>query len=148
MFNEFKEFVMKGNVVDMAVGIVIGGAFGTIVNSLVNDVIMPPVGLMMGGVDFANMFVALKEGAKAAGPYATLAAAKDAGAVTLSYGLFVNSIISFLIVAFALFMLIKGVNNMRREAPAAAPITKDCPRCFTAVPIKATRCSACTSDIA
>ena len=148
MFNEFKEFVMKGNVVDMAVGIVVGGAFGTIVNSLVNDVIMPPVGLMMGGVDFANMFVALKEGAKAAGPYATLAAAKDAGAVTLSYGLFVNSIISFLIVAFALFMLIKGVNNMRREAPAAAPITKDCPRCFTAVPIKATRCSACTSDIA
>ena len=148
MFNEFKEFVMKGNVVDMAVGIVIGGAFGTIVNSLVNDVIMPPVGLMMGGVDFANMFVALKEGAKAAGPYATLAAAKDAGAVTLSYGLFVNSIISFLIVAFALFMLIKGVNNLRREAPAAAPITKDCPRCFTAVPIKATRCSACTSDIA
>ena len=149
MFNEFKEFAMKGSVVDMAVGIVIGGAFGTIVKSLVDDVIMPPVGLMMGGVDFANMFATLKEGAKAAGPYATLAAAKDAGAVTLSYGLFINAIIGFLIITFALFMLIKGMNNSRREAStAAAPATKDCPRCLTAVPIKATRCSACTSDIA
>ena len=148
MLKEFKEFVMRGNVVDMAVGIVIGGAFGTVVNRVVDDVIMPPVGLLMGGVDFANLFVALKDGAKAAGPYATLAAAKDAGAVTVNYGLFINSVISFIIVAFALFMLIKAMNSMKREAEAAPPpSTKECPRCLTAVPLKATRCSACTSDI-
>ena len=121
MFKEFKEFAMRGNVVDMAVGIIIGGAFGTIVKSLVSDVIMPPIGLLLGGVDFGDFFLTLKEGATA-GPYATLDAAKEAGAVTLSYGLFVNAVISFLIVAFAVFLLIKGINSMKRkeeEAPAA-----------------------------
>ena len=124
MLKEFKEFAMRGNVLDMAVGIIIGAAFGTIVTSLVNDVIMPPVGLALGGVDFTNMFVTLREGAKAAGPYASLAAAKDAGAVTLNYGIFVNSIVSFLIVAFAIFMIVKGANSLKQkqvEAPAAPP---------------------------
>ena len=124
MLREFKEFAMRGNVLDMAVGIIIGAAFGTIVNSLVTDVIMPPVGLALGGVDFTNMFVTLREGAKAAGPYASLAAAKDAGAVTLNYGMFVNSIVSFLIVAFAIFMIVKGANSLKQqqaEAPAAPP---------------------------
>jgi len=128
MLKEFKEFAMRGNVLDMAVGIVIGAAFGTIVNSLVTDVIMPPVGLALGGVDFTNMFVTLRDGAKAAGPYASLAAAKDAGAVTLNYGLFVNSIVSFLIVAFAIFMVVKGANSLKRqqaEAPAPPAPTKD-----------------------
>jgi len=124
MFKEFKEFALKGNVVDMAVGIIIGGAFGTIIGSLVNDVLMPPIGLALGGVDFSNIFLTLKEGAKAAGPYASVAAAKEAGAVTVNIGLFINSVISFLIVAFALFLLIKGMNAARRKevaAPAPPP---------------------------
>ena len=124
MLKEFREFAMRGNVVDMAVGIVIGGAFGTIVGSLVKDVLMPPIGLALGGVDFASLFVTLKEGAKPAGPYASLAEAQAAGAVTVNYGLFINSIVSFLIVAWALFMIIKGMNRMKREqaaAPAAPP---------------------------
>ena len=128
MLKEFKEFAMRGNVLDMAVGIIIGAAFGTIVNSLVTDVIMPPVGLALGGVDFTNMFVTLREGAKAAGPYASLAAAKDAGAVTLNYGMFVNSIVSFLIVAFAVFMVVKGANSLKQkqaEAPAPPAPTAD-----------------------
>jgi len=148
MFEEFKKFAMRGNVVDMAVGIIIGGAFGTIVKSLVSDVIMPPVGLLLGGVDFADVFITLKEGA-AAGPYATVAAAKEAGAVTLNAGLFINSMISFLIVAFAVFLLIKGMNSLQKEKeePSAEPTEKDCPHCFTAIPIKATRCPHCTSEI-
>jgi large conductance mechanosensitive channel len=121
MLKEFKEFAMRGNVVDMAVGIVIGGAFGTIVGSLVNDVLMPPIGLLLGGVDFASFFATLKDGAKAAGPYTSLADAKAAGAVTINYGVFINSVISFLIVAFALFMVIKGMNKMKREQAAAPP---------------------------
>jgi len=124
MLREFKEFAMRGNVLDMAVGIIIGAAFGTIVNSLVNDVIMPPVGLALGGADFTNMFVVLRDGAKAAAPYASLADAKAAGAVTLNYGVFVNSIISFLIVAFAIFMIVKSANSLKQqqaEAPAAPP---------------------------
>ena len=124
MLREFKEFAMRGNVLDMAVGIIIGAAFGTIVTSFVNDVIMPPIGLALGGVDFTNMFVTLREGAKAAGPYASLADAKAAGAVTLNYGLFVNSIVSFLIVAFAIFMIVKGANSLKQkqaEAPATPP---------------------------
>ena len=129
MLKEFKEFAMRGNVIDMAVGIIIGAAFGTIVSSLVNDVIMPPVGLALGGVDFTNMFVTLRDGTKAAGPYASLADAKAAGAVTLNYGLFVNSIVSFLIVAFAIFMVVKGANSLKQqqaEAPATPPApTKD-----------------------
>lgn len=148
MFKEFKEFAMRGNVVDMAVGIIIGGAFGTIVKSLVSDVMMPPLGLMMGGVDFSDLFITLKEGATA-GPYVTLAAAQAAGAVTISYGLFINAIISFLIVAFAVFLLIKGINKLQREkeSPPAEPTTKDCPFCASAIPIKATRCPHCTSDL-
>jgi large conductance mechanosensitive channel len=120
MLKEFKEFAMRGNVLDMAVGIIIGAAFGTIVNSLVNDVIMPPVGLALGGVDFTNLFVTLRDGAKAAGPYASLADAKAAGAVTLNYGVFANSIVSFLIVAFAIFMLVKGANSLKQEQAAAS----------------------------
>ena len=121
MLKEFREFAMKGNVLDMAVGIIIGGAFGTIVSSLVADVLMPPVGLALGGVDFANMFVTLRDGVKAAGPYASLADAKAAGAVTLNYGVFVNAVISFLIVAFSVFLLVKGMNSMRRKQEAAPP---------------------------
>ena len=148
MLKEFKEFAMRGNVVDMAVGIIIGGAFGTIVKSLVADVIMPPIGLLLGGVDFANLFIVLKEGAKA-GPYAALADAQQAGAVTINYGLFINGVISFLIVAFAVFLLIKTINRMKRQEEVAPvqPTTKDCPKCFSAIPIKATRCPNCTSDI-
>jgi large conductance mechanosensitive channel len=148
MLNEFKQFAMRGNVVDMAVGIIIGGAFGTIVKSLVADVMMPPLGLLLGGVDFSDLFITLKEGATA-GPYATLAAAQTAGAVTISYGVFFNAVISFLIVAFAVFLLIKGINKLQREKeePVAEPTTKDCPKCFTAIPVKATRCPNCTSEI-
>jgi len=148
MINEFKQFAMRGNVVDMAVGIIIGGAFGTIVKSLVSDVMMPPLGLLLGGVDFSDLFITLKEGATA-GPYATLAAAQAAGAVTIGYGVFMNAVISFLIVAFAVFLLIKGINKLQREKeePAAEPTTKDCPKCFTAIPVRATRCPNCTSDI-
>jgi large conductance mechanosensitive channel len=146
MLREFKEFAMRGNVVDMAVGIIIGGAFGTIVKSLVDDVMMPPIGLLLGGVDFSDMFLTLKEGS-VAGPYATLANAQAAGAVTLSYGLFVNAVISFLIVAFAVFLLIRGINRLKREeeAPPAAPSEKECPYCFSTIAIKATRCGHCTS---
>ena len=148
MLEEFKKFAMRGNVVDMAVGIVIGGAFGTIVKSLVDDVIMPPIGLLLGGVDFSDLFITLKEGATA-GPYATVEAAKEAGAVTLNAGLFINSVISFTIVAFAVFLLIKGMNSLQKkeeEAPAE-PTEKECPHCFTSIPIKATRCPHCTSEL-
>jgi large conductance mechanosensitive channel len=149
MLKEFKEFAMRGNVVDMAVGIIIGAAFGTIISSLVADVLMPPIGLLLGNIDFANLFAVLKEGAKAAGPYASLAAAKEAGAVTINYGLFINTIISFLIVAFAVFLLIRSLNKLKRqeEAPPAVPTTKECPRCFSTISIKATRCPHCTSDL-
>ena len=147
MLKEFKEFAMKGNVVDMAVGIIIGAAFGTIVTSLVNDVIMPPIGLLLGNVDFSNMFAVLKEGAKAPGPYASVAAAKAAGATTINFGLFINTIISFLIVAFAIFLLIKAINQMKRKEAAPPPATKDCPYCLSKIPIKATRCLACTSEL-
>ena len=119
MFKEFREFAIRGSVVDMAVGLIIGGAFGTIVTSLVNDVLMPPIGLMLGGVDFSNLFVVLKEGSAAAGPYPSVAAAKAAGAVTVNIGLFINAIISFTIVAFAVFMVVRAVNAARRQAPPA-----------------------------
>lgn len=150
MLKEFKEFALKGNVVDMAVGIIIGGAFGTIVKSLVDNVLMPPIGLLLGGVDFANFFIVMKEGSKAAGPYATLQEAADAGAVTWNYGLFVNAVISFLIVAFALFLLIKAMNRLRRqeEAPAPATLTMECPFCASSIPQKAKRCPHCTSQLA
>ena len=149
MLKEFKEFAMQGNVVDMAVGIIIGAAFGTIISSLVADVLMPPIGLLLGNIDFANLFIILKEGAKAAGPYASLAAAKAAGAVTINYGIFINTIITFLIVAFAVFLLIRNINRLKRqeEAPPAVPTTKECSYCFSTIPIKATRCPNCTSDL-
>jgi large conductance mechanosensitive channel len=149
MFKEFKEFAMRGNVVDMAVGIIIGAAFGSIVNSLVSDVIMPPIGLILGNVDFSNLFVVMKQGAKAAGPYISIADAKAAGAVTLNYGLFLNSIISFIIVAFSVFILIKGINRLKRkeEAPPAEPTTKECPYCLSAIPVKAVKCGHCTSEL-
>jgi len=149
MLKEFKEFAMRGNVVDMAVGIIIGGAFATIVKSLVADVIMPPVGLLLGGVDFTDLFILLKEGTTAA-PYATLAAAQESGAVVISYGVFINAVISFIIVAFAVFLLIRSINRLRREEeiPAAEPTTKDCQYCYSSVAIKATRCPYCTSEIA
>jgi len=148
MLKEFKEFAMRGNVVDMAVGIIVGAAFGTIVTSLVNDVIMPPIGMLLGNVDFSNIFAVLKEG-KTPGPYASLAAAKAAGAVTMNLGVFINTIINFLIVAFAIFLLIRNINRLKKqeEAPAAVPTTKDCSFCFTAIPIKATRCPNCTSEL-
>lgn len=149
MLKEFKEFAMRGNVVDMAVGIIIGGAFGTIVKSLVDDVIMPPIGLLLGGVDFSDLFVTLQDGSEA-GPYDTLAAAQEVGAVTISYGVFINSVISFLIVAFAVFMLIKSINSLQRaeqEQKDEAPTTKECGYCFSEIPIKATRCPNCTSEV-
>ena len=148
MLKEFREFAMRGNVIDMAVGIIIGAAFDTIVNSLVQDVIMPPIGLLLGNVDFSNIFVVLKEG-KVAGPYASVAAAKSAGAISINFGMFVNTIISFIIVAFAVFLLVRTINKLRRqeEAPPAAPATKDCIYCFSKIPIKATRCPNCTSEL-
>jgi len=149
MFKEFKEFAMRGNVLDMAVGIIIGGAFGTIISSMVNDVLMPPVGMALGNVDFTNLYILLKEGSKAAAPYAALADAKAAGAVTINYGLFLNSVISFVIVAFCVFMLIRSMNKLKREevAPPAEPTTRDCPFCYTAIPLKASRCPSCTSEV-
>ena len=149
MLKEFKEFAMKGNVIDMAVGIIIGAAFSPIVKSLVDHIIMPPIGLFLGDVDFSNLFLLLKEGSTA-GPYDSLAAAQEAGAVVVGYGLFVNAIINFLIVALAVFFLVRGVNRMRRkeEAPPPEPTTKKCPHCLSEIPIKASRCAHCTSDVA
>jgi large conductance mechanosensitive channel len=132
----------------MAVGIIIGAAFGTIVTSLVNDVIMPPIGLLLGGVDFSDLFILLKAGSPAA-PYASLADAQAAGAVTINYGVFINAVISFLIVAFVIFLLIRSINRLRREeeAPPPEPTTKECPYCLSTIPIKATRCAHCTSEL-
>jgi large conductance mechanosensitive channel len=135
LLKEFKEFAMRGNVVDMAVGIVIGAAFGTIVKSFVDDVLMPPIGLALGNVDFSNIFFVLKEGSKAA------------GAVTINLGNFINTIISFVIIAFAVFLVIKGMNTLQRQEEAA-PTTKECPFCFSAIPIQASRCPHCTSQLA
>ena len=137
MLKEFKEFAMRGNVMDMAIGIIIGAAFGKIVSSLVNDVIMPPIGYLIGGIDFSELVVTIKE------------ASADTAAVTLNYGTFLNTVIDFIIIAFAIFMVIKGMNKLKRkeEAPPPEPTTKDCPHCLTTIPIKATRCPACTSDL-
>jgi large conductance mechanosensitive channel len=150
MLKEFREFAMRGNVVDMAVGIIIGGAFGTIVKSLVDDVLMPPFGLLLGGVDFSNFLLVLKDGAAAAGPYASLEEAKAAGAVSINYGIFLNGVISFLIVAFAVFLLIRVINRLRRKEEAVAkPVTaKECEFCASAIPIRARRCPHCTSELA
>jgi large conductance mechanosensitive channel len=147
MLKEFKAFVMRGNVLDLAVGIIIGAAFGTIVKSLVDDVIMPPVGLALGNVDFADLFLLLKEGPKAAAPYASLADAKAAGAVTINYGMFINNVVTFIIVAFAVFLVVRTANRLRPPEAAEAPNTKDCPYCRMAIPVGATRCPQCTSEL-
>jgi large conductance mechanosensitive channel len=148
MLKDFEEFAMRGNVVDMAVGIIIGAAFGTIVKSLVADVIMPPIGLLIGNVDFSNLFIVLKEGATA-GPFATIAEAQKAGAVTINYGVFINTIISFIIVAFAVFLVIRAINKLKREeeAPPEEPTTKECPYCLSTIAIMAKRCAHCTSEL-
>jgi large conductance mechanosensitive channel len=149
MLKEFRDFAVRGNVVDMAVGSIIGGAFGTIVKSLVADVIMPPIGLALGGVDFANKLIVLKDGTPSA-PYASVVEAQAAGAVTLNYGTFVNAVVSFLIVAFAVFLLVRGINRLKREEAAAPPpaTTRECPMCLSMIPKQATRCSHCTSAVA
>jgi large conductance mechanosensitive channel len=143
MLKEFKEFAVKGNVMDMAVGIIIGSAFGKIITSFVGDVLMPPIGLLLGKVDVSSLFINLS-----GTPYESIAAAKAAGAATMNYGLFLNTVIDFLIVAFAIFMVVKQLNRLKRaEAPAAAPATKDCPFCASGIPVKATRCPMCTSAL-
>lgn len=150
MLKDFKDFAVRGNVVDMAVGIVVGGAFALIVKSFVADVIMPPIGLLLGGVDFSNLFWVLKESATTAGPYVSLDAAKAAGAVTLNFGLFVNTIVSFAIVAFAIFMVISWISKLKKqeEAVVEEPTTKECKYCYSDISLKATRCPNCTSEVA
>ena len=142
MWKEFKEFAMRGNVLDMAIGIIIGAAFGKIVSSFVNDVLMPPLGLILGKVDFSNMFINLSSQS-----FATLEEAKKAGAVTIKYGLFINTVIDFIIVAFVIFLMIRQINRLKRKPAPADPITKDCSYCFSVIPIKATRCPHCTSEL-
>ena len=145
MLKEFREFAMRGNVVDMAVGIIIGAAFGKIVASLVADVIMPPISILLGNVDFTEWFITLSSGS-----YDTLAAAQEAGAATLNVGLFINAIVNFVIIAFAVFMLIRGINRLKRKEEAGetpSPTTKSCPHCLSTIPLKATRCGHCTSEL-
>ncbi len=148
MLDEFKKFAIRGNVIDMAVGIIIGAAFGSIVQSLVRDVLMPPLGLLTGNVDFTNLFVVLKEGTAPA-PYVTLQAAQEAGAVTINYGTFLNTVVSFIIVAFAVFLLVRYINKLREpdEGPPPPSTVKKCPHCISDVPIRATRCPHCTSEL-
>jgi large conductance mechanosensitive channel len=141
MFKEFKEFAMRGNVLDMAVGIIIGAAFGKVITSIVSDILMPPLGLVLGKVDFSSLFINLSGQS-----FANLAQAKAAGAATINYGLFINTVIDFIIVAFVIFLLIKQVNRFKKQPAPAAPTTKDCPFCLSAVPLKATRCAFCTSE--
>ena len=143
MWKEFREFAMRGNVVDLAVGIIIGAAFGRIVTSLVNDILLPPIGLILGNVDFSNLFLNLSHT-----PYASLAQAKAAGAPTINYGVFLNTLLNFLIVALAIFVLVRGLNRLRRQAePPAGPVTKVCPFCDSSISVKATRCPQCTSQL-
>jgi len=142
MWKEFKEFVMRGNVMDMAVGVILGAAFGKIVTSLVGDILMPPVGVILGHVDFANLFIALS-----GQHYDTLAAAKTAGVASINYGLFLNTVIDFLIVAFVIFVLVKQVNKLKQPAPVSVPATRECPFCLSAIPLKASRCAYCTSEV-
>ena len=143
MLKEFKEFAMRGNVLDMAVGIIIGAAFGRIITSLVSDILMPPIGRLLGKVDFSSLFLNISGTS-----YATLADAKAAGAATINYGIFLNTVLDFLIVALVIFLLVRQINRWNKPAPATAPTTKDCPYCYSAIPIKATRCSGCTSQLA
>ena len=142
MLKEFKEFVARGNVIDLAVAVIMGAAFGPIVTSVVNDIIMPPIGLLLNGVDFSNLFVSLS-----GQPYATLAEAQTAGAPTLNYGTFINSVIDFMIVGLVIFLLIRAINRLQKPAAAAAPSTKECPYCFSAIALKARRCPNCTSQL-
>jgi large conductance mechanosensitive channel len=142
MLKDFKEFAVRGNVMDLAVGVIIGAAFGKIVTSLVNDVIMPPIGALTGSVDFSNKFVVLSGGA-----FNTLKEAKDAGAATINYGIFINEVINFLIIAFVIFLMVRWINKLKSEPPPALPTTKECPFCIGAVPLKATRCPNCTSQL-
>lgn len=147
MLKEFKEFAMRGNIVDMAVGIVMGVAFGAVVKSFVDDILMPPIGLLLGNVDFSSLFITLKAGSVPA-PYASPEAAKAAGAVTVNYGVFINTIVSFIIIAFAVFLVVKQINYLRRtEEAAPAPDKKSCPYCLSQIPIGAVRCAQCTSDL-
>ncbi|MCH7662765.1 MAG: large-conductance mechanosensitive channel protein MscL [Chloroflexi bacterium] len=148
MLKEFREFAMRGNVLDMAVGIIIGAAFGSIISSMVADVITPPIGLLLGSVDFTDLYLVLQTGTPA-GPYASLDLAKQAGAVTVNYGLFLNTLVNFIIVAFAMFLLIRSINRIQREEDAPSPeaTTKDCPHCFSEISIKATRCPNCTTRL-
>jgi large conductance mechanosensitive channel len=148
MFKDFKAFVMRGNVVDLAVAVVIGGAFGAIVKSLVDDIIMPPIGLVIGRLDFANLFLVLKAGEKAPPPYATVAEAHTAGAVTLNYGAFINNIVGFLIVALAIFMLVRVINRLYAKPAPPTETTKPCPECTLSIPIPARRCPNCTAVVA
>jgi large conductance mechanosensitive channel len=142
MFNEFKKFAMRGNVVDLAIGVIIGAAFGKIISSLVSDILMPPLGLILGKVDFSSLFVNISGKS-----YGSLAEAKAAGAATINYGLFLNSVVDFLIVAFVIFLVVQQINRWNKPAPAPAATTKDCPYCATAIPIKAMRCPNCTSQL-
>ena len=142
MFKEFKAFIMRGNVLDLAVAVIIGAAFGKIISSLVNDVLMPPIGLLLGKMDFSSLFVNLS-----GKDYPSLASAKAAGAATINYGLFLNTVIDFLIVALVIFLVVHSASRLKRPEPAPAPATKECPYCFSNIPIKATRCPACTSEL-
>ncbi|MEP6686291.1 MAG: large conductance mechanosensitive channel protein MscL [Verrucomicrobiota bacterium] len=146
MFKEFKEFAVKGNAIDLAVGVVIGAAFGAIVTSLVKDILMPPIGLLTGGLDFSNKFVVLKD-APGGGAFATPVDAVKAGAITWNYGNFITLVINFIIVAFCIFLVVRAVNRMKRPSPTAAATSKDCPACQMTIPIKATRCPHCTTDL-
>ena len=147
MWKEFKEFAIKGNAIDLAVGVIIGAAFGSIVTSLVKDILTPLIGLITGGLDFSNKFLILKD-APAGGVFATPADAVKAGAITWNYGNFITLIINFLIVALCIFLVVRALNKMKRPSPSAAPVSKDCPHCAMTIPIKATRCPHCTSEIA
>jgi large conductance mechanosensitive channel len=147
MWKDFKAFIMRGNVLDLAVAVVIGAAFGAIVKSMTDDIIMPPIGLLVGGIDFSNLYVLLKAGPKAAPPYGSLAEAKAAGATTLNYGVFINNVITFLIVAFAVFIIVRMVSKLYAKPAPAAPNTKPCPHCTLPIPLAATRCPNCTGNV-
>ncbi|HTI04015.1 MAG TPA: large conductance mechanosensitive channel protein MscL [Gemmatimonadales bacterium] len=147
MLKGFRDFVMRGNVLDLAVAVIIGAAFTKVVNSMVDDIIMPPLGLLLGKVDFANLFVVLREGAKAAGPYATLADAKAAGAATLNYGLFISTIVTFVIVAFVIYLIVKSVTRLGPKKADTPATTKDCPYCLSKIPLNAKKCAFCTADL-
>ncbi|MFO7740818.1 MAG: large-conductance mechanosensitive channel protein MscL [Anaerolineae bacterium] len=142
MLQEFKEFALRGNVLDLAIGVIIGAAFGNIVSSFVNDILMPPIGLLLGNADFSKLFINLS-----GGRYESLAAAEEAGAVTINYGMFINNIVDFLIIAFALFLIVRQINKLQREEEPAEPTTKECPYCLSTIPVGATRCPQCTAEL-